>query len=255
MPQSAPAHFSSLAPFLDLFQQGVPILTYHKVGPRPRGVRLKGLYVSAALFARQLAELKAAGFSSIAPGEWRAQPGNEAKQIVLTFDDGFRNVWEHALPVLRAQQCRAIQFLVADRLGQTNDWDAAVGEVPAPLMDRSQVCDWLAAGNWIGSHTLSHPYLTRLALAGAREEIAASKQRLEDEFGVAVEHFCYPYGDWNERVRDLVMAAGYRSACTTRGGINTPETHRFELQRFTARYASRNWKNVKLWLKNRVRLA
>ena len=248
-----PLYYSTLAPFRALFASGIPLLTWHKIGPRPRGARLKGLYVSAELFARQLDELKAEGFNSISPGELPSQAGNTARQIVLTFDDGFRNVWEHALPRLRERQFRAIQFLVADRLGQHNEWDAAAGEVPEPLMDAAQVRDWLAAGNWIGSHTLTHPFLTQLAPAAAREEITASKRRLENLFGVAVEHFCYPYGDWNERVRDLVMEAGYRTACTTQFGFSTPETHRFELPRLTARYPSRKLKNVVDWLRRAVR--
>ena len=59
---SASHYYSSLRAFRELFQSGIPILTYHKLGPRPRHVRIKGLYVNAALFARQLAELKRASF-------------------------------------------------------------------------------------------------------------------------------------------------------------------------------------------------
>ena len=144
------------------------MLTWHKIGLRPRGARLKGLYVSPDLFARQLGELQAQGFTSLSPGDLPVQPGNPRRQIGLSFDDGFRNVWEHALPLLRAQQFRAIQFLVADRLGQRNEWDLNAGEVPESLMDVTHVRDWLAAGQWIGSHTLSHPWLTRLPPAAAR---------------------------------------------------------------------------------------
>ena len=59
-----PDYYSSLAPFREQFEQGNPVLTYHKLGPRPRRVRLKGLYVSAGLFRHQLEELQAAGFTS-----------------------------------------------------------------------------------------------------------------------------------------------------------------------------------------------
>ena len=225
------------------------MLTWHKIGPRPRGARLKGLYVSAKLFAQQLAELRADGFTSISPGELPTHAGNPDKHIILSFDDGFRNVWEHGLPVLRAQNFHAIQFLVADRLGQRNEWDVATGEVPESLMNVAQIREWLVAGNAIGSHTLTHPYLTRLAPAVAREEITASKKRLEDIFGVAVEHFCYPYGDVNESVRELVLAAEYRTACTTEPGIITPSAPRHTLPRFTARYPSRNWRNIFAWLR------
>ena len=62
-----PVHFHTLEPFLDLFNTGVPILVYHKIGPRPVRVRLKGLYVPPENFVRQLDELRQAGFASCSP--------------------------------------------------------------------------------------------------------------------------------------------------------------------------------------------
>src|SRR5207245_147749 len=106
----------------------------------------------------------------------------------------------------------AIQFLPADFLGRRNEWDVGLGEAPEAIMDAAQVREWLAAGHDIGSHSLTHPFLTRLPPAQAREEISASRKKLEDLFGRPVEHFCYPYGDWDEPVRDLVEQAGYRTA-------------------------------------------
>ena len=236
-----PAYYSLLPPFRDLFATGTPILTYHKLGPRPRGVRLKGLYVGADLFTRQLAELRAAGYVSGSLDDLaRTAPPNQ--QVVVTFDDGFQNVLTHALKPLAQHRFRAVQFLLADRLGKTNAWDLSSGEVPEPLMDAAAVRDWLAAGHLIGSHTLTHPRLTQLPLAEAREEIVSSKKKLEDLFDVPIEHFCYPYGDWNPAVRDLVAAAGYRTACTTDFGVNGPEAAPLELKRISARYPTRNLK-------------
>ncbi len=243
MGTSLPKYYSALAPFLDLFDQGNPILTYHKLGPRPRRVRLKGLYVSAALFRRQLEELRAAGFTN---GSLAACAGpRDGRRIVITFDDGYVNVLRHGLAPLAATGFRAVQFLVADRLGRHNEWDVPFGEAPEPIMDAAQVRDWLAAGHDIGSHTLTHPSLVRVPLDQAREEIVASKQKLEDLFGRPIEHFCYPYGGWNRAMRDLVVAAGYRTACVTASGVNTAATDPFALQRFTARYPSRNAKEFR----------
>src|SRR6185295_13508005 len=108
-----PEYYSSLAPVEEAFLTGLPVLTYHHVGPRPRGARIKGLYVSPRLFARQLAELKAAGFST--PPFERVMDGapNVPHHVFLTFDDGFRNVFEHGLPALQAHGFRAVLFLVA----------------------------------------------------------------------------------------------------------------------------------------------
>ena len=63
-----PPYFTSLKPFTGLFATGMPSLMYHKLGPRPRAVRLKGLYVSRSLFERQLSELHEAGFTTPAYG-------------------------------------------------------------------------------------------------------------------------------------------------------------------------------------------
>ena len=237
-------YYHSLKPFEKLFRSGVPVLTYHKLGPRPRGTRIKGLCLDARLFARQLDELRAANFKSQLLDEPLPRAGNPDRRVIFTFDDGFANVLKYGLEPLAVNGFRAIQFIVAGRIGQVDEWNRADGEVLAPLMDAAQIKDWLAAGHQIGSHTLTHPFLTRIPPAQAREEIMASKKKLEDLFGVAIKHFCYPYGDWNEQTRDLVLEAGYRTACTIGFGVNTAETPPHALLRFTARYRTRNLRTL-----------
>jgi len=251
MKPEAAAYYSSLAPFRSLFAGGNPILTYHKLGPRPGGVRLKGLYLGQSLFSRQLIELRKAGFESglLTECAGTLQP----KRIVLTFDDGYTNVLRYGLGPLAQVRYVAVQFLVADLLGKSNQWDVPLGEAQEPMMDASQVEEWLAAGHDIGSHTLTHPYLTRLTRQQAAEEIMASRKKLEDLFSRPIGHFCYPFGDWNEAVRDLVIEAGYKTACTTDAGVNTPSVSPYELKRFTARYPSRNLKAV--WARFRARVS
>lgn len=254
MSSELPAYYSELGPFREVFERGNPVLTYHKLGPRPRRVRIKGLYLSRQLFARQLSELRSAGFAAGSLEHCSGPPAG--RKVVITFDDGYTNVLRHGLEPLAANGFKAIQFLVAGLLGRCNEWDVPLGEAAEPMMDRAQVRDWLAAGHSIGSHTLTHPFLTRLPPAEAREEIGASRKKLEDLFGRPIEHFCYPYGDWNEQVRDWVAAAGYRTACTVEPGINTPEVSPFVLKRFTARYGSRTlrafWRRVRGFAKPRA---
>ncbi|HVV00691.1 MAG TPA: polysaccharide deacetylase family protein [Verrucomicrobiae bacterium] len=254
-----PACYSRLGPFRELFETARPILMYHHVGPRPRGARLKGLYVSPRLFKIQIEELARAGFKTppfaecLTNGSAISTPTatRPPRDIFLTFDDGFVDVFDHALPVLDEHGFSAIQFVLPDLLGKTNEWQERQGDVSHPLMDAAQVREWLAAGQEIGSHSLTHPWLTRIPIAGAREEIFASKKKLEDLFGRRVDHFCYPYGDCNEAIRDLAREAGYRTACTTRRGINEPPLDPFSLNRFTARYPSRSWKSFKSWLRRK----
>lgn len=250
--KDSPGCYTSLRGFEDWFAAGAPVLMYHKLGPRPRGVRLKGLYVSEGLFRRQLEEWTAAGYRPATINKVGVHSGNPQKEVVLTFDDGFENVLRHGLAPLREHGFTAIQFLVADLLGKTNDWEQREGEVTERLMDAAQVRAWLAAGHEIGAHTCTHPHLTQVPPAQAREEITASRKKLEDLFGVPVRHFCYPYGDWNRAMREFVAEAGYETAVTTEAGVNPPGSDRFGLKRFTVRYPSRNWKNLWALVKRKL---
>jgi len=235
---TVPPYYSALAPFTALFREGLPILTYHVIGPRPWGTRLKGLYVSPRLFNRQLAELRRAGFSVPSYDRAAELALPVSPTVLISMDDATRKTGEHALPILARHGCRAIQFVVAGLIGRSNVWQSAQGETEEPLMDDAQLRDWLAAGHEIGAHTMTHPRLTRIPREHAREEIVASKKTLEDRFGIAIRHFCYPYGDHDAAVLELVAEAGYRTACTTQPGVNTPATPRLALRRVTARYRS-----------------
>ena len=250
MTASLPSYYSRLKPFRHLFAGGVPILTYHKFGRPPRGARLRGLHLPPRLLQKQIRELHNDDYRTGAPAEASRDDGNR-DVVVLTIDDGFRSVLELALPVLERAGAMATLYLVAGRLGGENDWEIAQGELAERLMSVEEVKEWVAAGQRIGSHTLTHPWLTRVPVESAREEIRASRQRLEDTFGVEVTDFCYPYGDWNVVVRDEVEAAGYRTATTTDFGVNKPGADPLALRRVTARRPSWGWRAIRQWWRRR----
>ncbi|MGZ4963104.1 MAG: polysaccharide deacetylase family protein [Limisphaerales bacterium] len=245
MPDSLPTCFDSVGPFKDFFQTGTAVLMYHKIGKRPRGVRLKGLYVNPEQFERHVQELKDNGFGSATLSELATATAPLANKVVFTFDDGFRNVLDNAVTPLSKAGFKAIQFLVPNYLGKVNEWDLRDGEVPETLMDKIQVQDWLGAGHEIGSHSMTHASLTRLSVRDAREEIISSKKKLEDMFALPIVHFCYPYGNWNDAIRDVVIEAGYQTACTTKFGVNTLDTAKHAIHRITARHPTRSLKALK----------
>ncbi|NDC80137.1 MAG: polysaccharide deacetylase family protein [Verrucomicrobia bacterium] len=231
---SLPDYYSELAPFAAHFSRGLPSLCYHKIEAPPRHARIKGLYLSPDLFVRQIRGLKDAGFAFVPPG--LAGP---APAVAITFDDGFASNWESALPGMKDTGCHAINFLVADRIGRSSDWESAEGGEARPLMNETQIREWMAAGNRIGAHTCTHPRLTRISRGQAKEEIVSSKKKLEDRFAVAVEHFAYPFGDYDIGVVDLVRDAGFKTASTMDRGINDSNTDPLRLKRWTARYPTR----------------
>src|SRR2546426_12427935 len=186
---------------LRMARRGVPVFAYHKIAASPRLTIDPFLYVSSQNFDKQLADLRRAGFTSAGLSEMPIVQHNGMFKAVITFDDGCCNAFENSLEPLARHGYRAMQFLVADFLGRKNEWDIVKGDSPEKLMDEQQVRDWLAAGHEIGSHSSTHPNLRHISAAQAREEISGSKKSLEDRFGIAVQHFCYPYGSWNESVR------------------------------------------------------
>lgn len=216
-----------------LFARGLPVFMLHKISAPPSRTRDPFDYQSPESLDAKLGALRSAGLRSVPLDAIVQGDPARANEFVVTFDDGYRNVWQNALPILARQEVKAIQFLVAGKLGQQNDWDIAGGEVAEPLMDAAQVRDWLAAGHSIGSHGMSHRILKKLTPSETREELAASKKRLEDTFGVPIRHFCYPSGRYNAEVRDLVKEAGYQTACTVEFGVNSDGQSPFELRRIS----------------------
>ncbi|MCE4062155.1 polysaccharide deacetylase family protein [Pandoraea sputorum] len=199
----------------------VPILMYHQIcAVPPHDNPLRGLCVDPDTFASQMAWLRRFGYQGLSMCElqlyFRA-PGR-AKVFGITFDDGFQNVFDHAMPVLDSVGFTATCYFVADHLGGTNHWDAHLAPSPAPLMDRDRLLTWMRRGHEVGAHTLNHVSLPDLTLDDAAAEIVGAKHQLESICGTNIEAFCYPYGNVTRHVRDIVERAGYRNATTTRRG-------------------------------------
>lgn len=214
-----------------MLQRHWSLFVFHKVARPPAQTQDRFEYQSPARFAERLAALQSSGLIPATLDELPAGLNQGAGRFSVTFDDGYAHVIENALAVLQQQKVSAIQFIVAGKLGGRNDWDIAKGDVAEALMNETQIREWLAAGQSIGSHSLTHPNLRKIPRAQAREEIGASRKRLEDLFDVPVRHFCYPYGSYDTAVRDLVEEAGYRTASTVKHGCNAAGADVFQLRR------------------------
>jgi peptidoglycan/xylan/chitin deacetylase (PgdA/CDA1 family) len=217
-----------------LLQGNWSLFVFHKVAPPPPETRDRFEYQTPERFAERLNALRAAGLVPAALDDLPTELNHGAGRFSVTFDDGYAHVIANALPVLRQQNLRAIQFIVAGKLGGQNDWDIAKGDAAERLMDAAQIREWLAAGQTIGSHSLTHPNLRKISRDQAREEISASRKRLEDLFSVPVRHFCYPYGSYDAAIQELVQAAGYLTASTMKHGFNVAGSDIFQLRRVAA---------------------
>ncbi|RBY74861.1 polysaccharide deacetylase family protein [Blastococcus sp. TF02-09] len=152
--------------------------------------------------------------------------GEGARLVALTFDDGYRDFLEHAVPVLDRHGMTGTVYVVTGRLGGENEWD----EGPRlPLMNADEVRAVAAAGHEVGSHSTSHAHLAGLDPAALREEVTGSRLALEEVLGGPVDGFCYPYGDFDEAAARAARDAGYDHACVTR---DYSVADRFTIPRF-----------------------
>jgi peptidoglycan/xylan/chitin deacetylase (PgdA/CDA1 family) len=215
-------------------QGGVGIYVFHKIAPPPRGTRDPFEYTPAEALRRKLAALIEVCDAGMTLDTLANSPGQCHESFAVTFDDGYRNTVENALPVLCQLGLKATLYVVAGKIGGENSWDQAKGEVREELAGKNLLAEWLATGHGLGSHSLTHPNLRKISPTQAREEIFSSKKLLEDTFGISVRHFCYPYGSLNAQIRDCVAEAGYATAATVEFGFASPGKSLFELPRIPA---------------------
>lgn len=181
--------------------------------------------VAAEEFRRHLSRLGAAGVRGLSVGEALAagkeDEGNadESPKVVVTFDDGCETDLTEAAPLLEEAGMRATFYVVSGHVGRRG------------FMSRTQVRELSGRGFEVGSHSVTHSLLTDLRPERVREELAESKDALEQMTGRRVAHFSCPGGRWSPLVARLAAELGYESVATSRVGVNDAATDRFRLAR------------------------
>jgi peptidoglycan/xylan/chitin deacetylase (PgdA/CDA1 family) len=235
------------------FGQGVGIFVLHKTGHAPGNTIDPFDYIAPDRFRARLTELREKGSAHIGELDVLTTETQRPRGFAITFDDGYADTVTTAMPVLNELGLHATVYVVADKLGKTNDWSVRKGDADVSLADKSLLQEWLSEGHMIGSHTNTHPHLRKCSLCEAREEIVASRKKLEDVFGCSIPHFAYPYGIYDERALELVREAGYVTAVTVKYGIVRPGINRFELPRMPM-LTSLEWA-LKAWHRARRKLS
>jgi peptidoglycan/xylan/chitin deacetylase (PgdA/CDA1 family) len=217
-----------------LLRNAAVVVVFHRVHD---AFDSTGLTVRADTFERYCAFFKQ-HFQVVSLRELVDRMHNGARldrHLAITFDDGYLDNYENAVPVLEKLSLPATFFVVTQFMGSTIVpwWDRQQG-VRHPWMTWDHVRSLCAKGFDVGAHTRTHVDLGRVGERVAREEILGGRLELEHELGVPVDLFAYPYGrgrNVDDSSRDLVKAVGFRCCCSSFGGINMSGGDPFQLRR------------------------
>lgn len=210
------------------------VLMYHRVA-LPKNAWEQRMAVTPTRFLAHMHALKRRGYHAVSIDQfWRwytRQDSLPEKSFLLTFDDGYLDVYQNAAPVLKELDWPATVFLVSSRLGQQDDWCADENATRYPLMNPTQVQELMRQGFTFHSHSRTHADLPQLDDTALRDQLAGAKQELENTLGNDVAFLAYPYGRHDERVVGAAKAAGYRGSFSVLSGFNRPEEDRFRIRR------------------------
>jgi peptidoglycan/xylan/chitin deacetylase (PgdA/CDA1 family) len=228
-----------------LLGQSAAVVAFHRVNDGGEG-DADGLSVSRATFERYCdffsRHFRVISLRSLVD---RLERGDTLERhLAITFDDGYRDNFEIAAPILERLSLPATFFLVSQWIGSdvVPWWDREL-EVRHPWMTWDQARELRRRGFDIGAHTRTHANLGEIRGDVAREEITGGRDELERQFGEAVDLFAYPYGAKNQMTPEnleLVRAAAFRCCCSCYGGLTTAGTDPLRLRRvpITPWYAS-----------------
>jgi peptidoglycan/xylan/chitin deacetylase (PgdA/CDA1 family) len=203
----------------------VIVLCYHAISERWHGE----LAVPPGRLEAQIGFLLERGYRPVTFHEAVTAPP-APKTVAVTFDDGFRSVFEHGFPVLARLGVPATIFVVTDLLSGRSPmtWPGIDRWLGGPDADELMPVSWdelrqLADAGWeIGSHSCTHPHLTRCDDAALERELRASRERCEERLGRPCRSLAYPFGDVDDRVVRAAAQAGYATACTLPKRLDEP---------------------------------
>src|SRR3954454_20872427 len=192
----------------------VPIIGYHAIQPPVEGSTYPELFVPQADFVEQMKWLDEHGYEAVTLDQvedaWYEGGELPPQPVVLSFDDGYLSQYVAAFPALEHFHWPGVLNLVAEG-------------ADLPDEDVQKMLD--ADPPWeLASHTITHADLTTLDSVELHKELAGSRKELEDRFGVSVDNFCYPAGQYDDTVIAAVKAAGYRGATTEDPGLSSADS-------------------------------
>jgi len=223
----------------------VPILIYHSIDASGSVIS-----VSPAKFKEHMGALKSQGFQTISLSQVveciRAGRKFPEKSVAITFDDGFKNNYSVAFPILKEFDFMATIFLVSGQCGKGNQWDRQTKNIPRlDLLSWAEIIEMSDKGIEFGAHTVNHADLSKLSINKAAEEITHSKSTIQERLKKDVLFFAYPYGRENEQIQNIVNDE-FSGAFSDKMELAPLKSDIYSLPRIEMYYFSKN--NLFSWI-------
>ncbi|MBO5454033.1 MAG: polysaccharide deacetylase family protein [Clostridia bacterium] len=215
-------------------EKAVPVLMYHNINDN-YNVENSNIEISNAAFKEHMQAINDAGYKTITFTEYINYCNGEGvlpeKPILLTFDDGYLNNYTNAFPLLKEMNMKATIFVVTGRMGMQ-------GGVTYPHFTWEQAKEMESSGIIdIQSHTVYHNDLSAISDEDLIFELRKSRFMIYKYLGKKSDILAYPYGNFNDRVKEAAKEAGYKACVQIKlglPGVNRKDEDMYELKRITA---------------------
>jgi peptidoglycan/xylan/chitin deacetylase (PgdA/CDA1 family) len=212
----------------------LPILTFHTLDDQSSIISFP-----PQVFQRGMARLHERGYRILnlleAVDFLRQGKPFPEPSLAITFDDGYQSVYEKAFPVLQRYGMSATVFLTVGEKERTKPADRLTSLNGRSMLSWNEIREMKQRGITFGAHTLTHPDLTRLPRERMQTEICNSKRSIENTLNTTVPCFAYPYGQYNDHIRELVRQH-FACACGDKFGLMTEKSDLYSLERIDACY-------------------
>jgi len=207
-----------------------PVLIYHKIDLPTSDVKIRGAYTAPKYFEKQMSYLKKKGFVFHTASDlvkYFIDHGNfPEKGVALTFDDGWKDNYRNAFPILKKLGIKATIFLVPACVGKTTDMVTADGEGEREHLSEANIIEMSGNGIEFGSHSMNHKLFNQISPAEIEYEVVESKQYIENMVQKPCTVFAYPAGFYTDFAKEALQKAGYDAAFSTvYGTTNIPDIY------------------------------
>ncbi|TVY10489.1 polysaccharide deacetylase family protein [Paenibacillus cremeus] len=197
----------------------IPVLNYHSITVDPGNIAT----ITPEKFEAQMDALAEEGYTTLTLQQFfnilEGKEPSPDKPVLLTFDDGYADNYQYALPVLQKHQFHATLFVSP---GMVDD---------GYYLSWEQIKEMHEAGWDIQPHGMTHPHLPKLSAEEQAYEIVEARRLIERHLGTKADVYCYPYGEYNQSTLTILKEYGFRYAFTIDQGKTTPDQHPYKLKR------------------------